>query len=97
MTAFLDSQKKKGVDVNSEEAKIDGFDPIQVFYMNYANLWGQNIREAEMRNLTISDVHSLGKNRVNVSLKNIAPFFKAFGITEGDPMFRPESERIIIW
>ena len=61
MTAFLDSQKKKGVDVNSEEAKIDGFDPIQVFYMNYANLWGQNIREAEMRNLTISDVHSLGK------------------------------------
>ena len=97
MTAFLASQKKKGVDVNSEEAKIDGFDPIQVFYMNYANLWGQNIREAEMRNLTISDVHSLGKNRVNVSLKNIAPFFKAFGITEGDPMFRPESERIIIW
>ncbi|MDE7080620.1 MAG: M13 family metallopeptidase, partial [Muribaculaceae bacterium] len=78
MTAFLDSQKKKGVDVTSEEAKIDGFDPIQVFYMNYANLWGQNIRDAEMRNLTISDVHSLGKNRVNVSLKNIEPFFKAF-------------------
>ena len=97
MTAFLDSQKKKGVDVTSEEAKIDGFDPMQVFYMNYANLWGQNVREAEMRNLTISDVHSLGKNRVNVSLKNIEPFFKAFGITEGDPMFRPESERIIIW
>ncbi len=97
MTAFLDSQKKKGVDVTSEEAKIDGFDPIQVFYMNYANLWGQNIRDAEMRNLTISDVHSLGKNRVNVSLKNIEPFFKAFSITEGDPMFRPESERIIIW
>ena len=97
MTAFLDSQKKKGVDVTSEEAKIDGFDPMQVFYMNYANLWGQNVREAEMRNLTISDVHSLGKNRVNVSLKNIEPFFKAFGIQEGDPMFRPESERIIIW
>ena len=97
MTAFLDSQKKKGVDVTSPEAKIDGFDPMQVFYMNYANLWGQNIREAEMRNLTIGDVHSLGKNRVNVSLKNIEPFFKAFGIVEGDPMFRPESERVIIW
>lgn len=97
MTAFLDSQKKKGVDVASPEAKIDGFDPMQVFYMNYANLWGQNIREAEMRNLTIGDVHSLGKNRVNVSLKNIDPFFKAFGIVEGDPMFRPESERVIIW
>lgn len=97
MTAFLDSQKKKGVDVTSEEAKIDGFDPIQVFYMNYANLWAQNVRDAEKKKLTMTDVHSLGENRVNVSIKNLAPFFEAFGIKEGDKMFRPESERIIIW
>lgn len=96
-TAFIDSQKKKGVDIKSEEAKIDGFDPLQVFYMNYANLWAQNIREAEIKSLTTGDVHSLGRNRVNVSLRNIAPFFEAFSITEGDPMFRPENERIIIW
>ncbi|MDE6098538.1 MAG: M13 family metallopeptidase [Muribaculaceae bacterium] len=97
MTAFLDSQKKKGVDITSEEAKIDGFDPIQVFYMNYANLWANNIRPEEMRSLTTGDVHSLGKNRVNVTLRNIAPFFDAFKIKEGDEMFRPESERVIIW
>ena len=97
MTAFLDSQKKKGVDVASEEALIDGLDPIQVFYMNYANLWAQNVREAEMRKLTMTDVHSLGENRVNVTIKNIEPFFKAFDIKEGDAMFRPESERVIIW
>ena len=96
-TAFKDSQKKKGVDITSEEAKIDGFDPTQVFYMNFANLWGQNIRDEEIRRLTIGDVHSLGKNRVNVSLKNIQPFYEAFGIVEGDPMFIPESEQVIIW
>lgn len=96
-TAWLDSQKKKGVDVTSEEAKIDGFDPSQIFYMNYANLWATNIRDEEIRNLTTGDPHSLGVNRVNVSLRNIEPFFKAFGITEGDAMFRPEAERIIIW
>ncbi len=95
MTAFLDSQKKKGVNV--ETATIDGFNPIQVFYMNYANLWGQNIREAEVRSLTTGDVHSLGENRVNVTLRNIEPFLKAFNITEGQPMFRPEAERVIIW
>ncbi|MDE5800872.1 MAG: M13 family metallopeptidase, partial [Paramuribaculum sp.] len=50
LTAFLDSQRKKGVDVTTE--KIDGFTPLQVFYMNYANLWGQNIREEAMRALT---------------------------------------------
>ena len=96
-TAFLDSQKKKGVDINSEEAKIDGLDPSQVFYMNFANLWANNIRDEEIRRLTIGDVHSLGKNRVNVSLRNIVPFFEAFGIVEGDPMFRPAEEQVIIW
>ena len=97
MTAFLDSQKKKGVDIKAEEAKIDGIDPIQVFYMNYANLWAQNVRDAEKKKLTMTDVHSLGENRVNVTLKNIAPFMDAFDIKEGDKMYRPASERIVIW
>ena len=96
-TAFLDSQKKKGVDITSESAKIDGFDPMQVFYLNFANLWGTNIRDEEIRSLTIGDPHSLGVNRVNVSLKNITPFFEAFGITEGDPMYLPSEQQVIIW
>jgi len=97
MTAFLDAQEKKGVDIKSPEAKIDGFDPLQVFYMNYANLWANNIRDEEIRSLTTGDVHSLGCNRVNVTLRNIAPFFEAFSITEGQPMFRPAAERVVIW
>lgn len=96
-TAWLDSQKKAGIDITSEEAKIDGFDPTQVFYMNFANLWANNIRDEEARRLTMLDPHSLGVNRVNVSLRNIAPFFKAFDIKQGDKMFRPEEERVIIW
>ena len=82
-TAFLDAQKKKGVDINSEEAKIDGIDPMKVFYLNYANIWAQNIRPEEIRSLTTGDVHSLGEHRVNVTLRNIQPFFDAFGIKKG--------------
>ena len=96
-TAFLDSQKKKGVNIEDESAKIDGLTPAQTFYLNYANLWAQNVRDEEMRSLTVGDVHSLGKNRVNVTLRNLDPFFKAFNIKEGDPMFRPEAERVVIW
>ena len=95
MTAFLDAQKKKGVDVYTQ--KIDGISPLQVFYMNYANLWANNVREDEIRTLTTGDVHSLGRNRVNVTLRNIQPFFDAFSITEGQPMFRPLNERVVIW
>lgn len=97
MTAFLDSQKKKGVDVKSADARIDGLDPVQVFYLNFANVWANNIRDEEIRSLTTGDVHSLGKLRVNVSVRNLEPFFESFGITDGDEMFRPESERVIIW
>lgn len=97
MTAFLDSQKKKGVDVTSEAALIDGFTPAQVFYMNYANLWGGNIRDEEIRTRTVSDPHSLGINRVNVALRNLQPFFDAFGIQAGDVMYLPAEDRVIIW
>lgn len=96
-TAFLNSQRKKGVDVDSEESLIDGFTPAQAFYLNFANLWAQNIRPEEMRRLTIGDVHSLGENRVNVALRNINPFFKAFGIKQGDKMYRPAEQQVIIW
>jgi putative endopeptidase len=96
-TAFLDSQKKKGVDITSPEAKIDGYDPMQVFYLNYANIWAGNIRDEEIRSLTTGDVHSLGENRVNVTLRNITPFFEAFGIKQGDKMYRPATDQIVIW
>ena len=80
----------------TEPAPIDGFTAAQRFYLAYATLWGQNIRDEEIARLTKLDVHSLGKNRVNATLKNIQSFYDAFGITEG-AMFLPEAERVIIW
>ena len=76
---------------------IDGMTPDQRFFLSYAIIWAQNIRDAEKARLTKLDVHSLAVNRVNVSLRNFQEFFDAFGIKEGDPMYRPESERVHIW
>ncbi|MBR4723080.1 MAG: M13 family metallopeptidase [Muribaculaceae bacterium] len=76
---------------------IDGLTGDQRFYLAYANVWAANIRDAEILRRTQTDPHSLGRWRVNASLRNIQPFFDAFGIKEGDPMFRPEAERVIIW
>ena len=89
-TAFRNSLQ------GTEPEAIDGFTADQRFYLSYATIWGQNIRDEEAARLTKTDVHSLGKNRVNVTLRNIEEFHKAFGITEG-AMFLPEEERIIIW
>ncbi len=78
-------------------APIDGFTAEQRFYLGYATLWGQNITDEESKRLTLLDVHSLGCNRVNVSLRNLDDFFNAFGIKEGDKMYRPQEERVVIW
>ena len=80
-----------------EPKPIDGFTAEQRFYLAYAILWGQNITPQECARLTLLDVHSLGRNRVNVSLRNLQDFFDAFDIKEGDKMFRPEEERVFIW
>jgi len=77
-------------------APIDGFTDAQRFYLGYATLWAQNIRDEEIARLTKLDVHSLGKWRVNATLRNLQSFYDAFGITEG-AMFLPEEQRVIIW
>ena len=76
---------------------IDGFTAEQRFFLAYATVWAQNITDEEIQRLTLMDVHSIGENRVNVSLRNLDAFFDAFGIKEGDKMWRPESERVTIW
>ena len=78
-------------------ADIDGFTGEQRFYIGYATLWAQNITDKEKENLTKNDVHSLGRNRVNATLRNIQSWYDAFDIKEGDAMFMPVEERVIIW
>jgi putative endopeptidase len=78
-------------------ADIDGFTGEQRFYIGYATLWAQNITDQEKERLTKVDVHSLGRNRVNATLRNIQSFYDAFGITESDAMYMPVEERVIIW
>lgn len=76
---------------------IDGFSPDQRFYLAYANVWAGNIRDEEILLRTKTDPHSLGKWRVNGTLRNIDPFFTAFNIKPGDKMYLAPEERIVIW
>ena len=76
---------------------IDGFTGEQRFYIGYATLWAQNITDQEKERLTKVDVHSLGRNRVNATLRNIQSWYDAFGITEEDAMYLPVEDRVIIW
>lgn len=87
----------KKTEQGKADKQIDGFTPDQRFYLSYANVWAANITKEEILRRTKVDPHSLGKNRVNVALRNMETFFKAFGIKNGDPMYRSEEDRVSIW
>ena len=76
---------------------IDGLTADQRFFIAYAGVWAGNIVEAEIRNRTKSDPHSLGRWRVNGALPHIDAWYEAFGVKEGDKMYLPKSERLPLW
>jgi putative endopeptidase len=76
---------------------IDGLTPDQRFFLAYAGVWANNVTEAEIRNRTKSDPHSLGRWRVNGALPHIDMWYDAFGVKEGDKMFVPKAERLSLW
>ena len=76
---------------------IDGFTADQRFFIAYAGVWANNITEAEIRNRTKSDPHSLGRFRVNGALPHIDMWYDAFDVKEGDKLFVPKTERLPLW
>ena len=82
---------------NKETEKIDGFTPDQRFYLAYAHVWAQNIRDKEILRRTKEDPHSLGNLRVRGPLRNIPEFYAAFNIKPGQPMYLDQALRAKIW
>ena len=76
---------------------IDGLTADQRFFLAYAGVWAANIRDAEIRNRTKSDPHSLGRWRVNGALPHIDAWYDAYGVKEGDKMFIPKEKRLSLW
>ena len=76
---------------------VDGFTPDQRFFLAYAGVWAGNITEAEIRNLTKIDPHSLGRWRVNGALPHIDAWYEAFNIKPTDKMYLPKEQRLQLW
>ncbi|MBQ9655003.1 MAG: M13 family metallopeptidase [Prevotella sp.] len=89
--AYKNATKRQSLPV------IDGLTADQRFFIAYAGVWAGNITEAEIRNRTKSDPHSLGRWRVNGALPHIDMWYDAFGVKEGDKMFIPKAERLSLW
>ena len=76
---------------------IDGLTPDQRFFIAYSEVWAANITEAEIRQRTKSDPHSLGRWRVNGALPHINMWYDAFNVKNTDKLFIPAEQRLKLW
>lgn len=91
LDAFMQSKAYK------ENKTINGFTPIQRFFMGYALSWLYEIRPELLRTSLMTDVHSPAKFRVIGPLSNVERFYKTYNVQPGNKMYRADSVRVKIW
>lgn len=88
---------RKVMQQTNDTAKIDGFTPLQRFFISYASAWRMSIRDKELMRKLKEDVHSPGMARVNAVIRNIPEYYEAFAVTEKDSLYLDPEKRAKIW
>ena len=76
---------------------IDGLTGEQRLYMGWTQVWRAKSRDAQTIVQIKTDPHSPAQYRANGALANQPDFYSAFGVKEGDKMYLPPQQRVIIW
>ena len=75
---------------------IDGTTGDQRFYLGWAQVWRRNYREANLRQRLITDPHSPSEQRANI-VRNMDPWYGAFGVQPGQKLYLAPPDRVRIW
>jgi len=78
-------------------AVVDGLTGDQRFFLSWAQVWRTKIRDGQLREYVMSDVHSPPYFRVNGPLPNIDEWYKAFDVHPGDKLYIKPEDRVSIW
>jgi predicted metalloendopeptidase len=80
-----------------EAPVIDGLTGDQRFFLGFAQVWRCKYRDDDLKNRLTVDPHSPAEYRANGTPRNVAGFYSAFGVKEGDRMYLPPGQRVKIW
>ncbi|MCU1570233.1 MAG: peptidase [Naasia sp.] len=80
-----------------EPPLIDGLTGAERFFLSWAQAWQMKGRDEEVRRLLAIDPHSPNEFRCNQIVRNLEPFYEAFGVTETDGLWLPPAQRVTIW
>jgi putative endopeptidase len=75
---------------------IDGTTGDQRFYYGWAGVWRTKFRDAALQQALLSDPHSPGHQRV-LTVRNLDPWYAAFGAKPGEASYLAPANRVRIW
>ena len=75
---------------------VDGFSSDQQFFISFAQNWGENVREATLRQLVMTDGHPPGEYRAD-TVRNIDAWYSTFEVKPGEKLYLAPEERVRIW
>ncbi len=84
--------------LNGEQAPvIDGLTGAQRFFLSWARVWQQKIRDEELIRRLAVDQHSPDEFRCNQIVRNLDEFYAAFGVDATDELWLEPAARVRIW
>jgi putative endopeptidase len=75
---------------------IDGLTGDQRFFLAYGQSRRESTREATLRTLIASDAHAPGRWRAE-TVRNLDPWYAAFGVKPGEKLYLEPKARVRVW
>jgi putative endopeptidase len=83
--------------LNGREAPVlGGLTGDQRFYLGWAQVWREKMREPTLVQLLLTNPHAPGRHRALV-VRNMDPWYSAFGAKPGEKLYLPPEERVRVW
>ena len=76
---------------------VGGLTGDQRFFLSFAQIWRERIRDDTLRQRLVTDPHSPAHYRVDGVLPNVDAWYRAFQIKPGAAMYAAPDQRVRIW
>jgi putative endopeptidase len=73
-----------------------GFSAEQLFFLSFAQSWRQKIREPALRQRIVTDGHAPAEYRAD-TVRNLDPWYDAFGVKPGQQLYLAPADRVRVW
>jgi putative endopeptidase len=80
----------------TEAPTVQGFTGDQQFFLSFAQSWRHKAREEARRQGLLTDSHAPDEYRGDV-VRNLDPWYAAFGVTPGQRLYLAPRDRVRIW